>query len=107
MKYKKKINQKIKPTDDFNILWKRLMKIKQLYVSDIEPKKWYTVDNIENYNNLENLSFINSNSIVSKFKENDIQVTVYADNNISKVQAHDLWNNNVTSIFIDDPTEYI
>ena len=28
------------------------MKIKQLYVSDIEPKKWYTVDNIENYRNL-------------------------------------------------------
>jgi len=48
----KKINQKIKPTNDFNILWKRLMKIKQLYVSDIEPKKWYTVDNIDNYNNL-------------------------------------------------------
>ena len=48
----KKINQKIKPTSDFNVLWKRLMKIKQLYVSDIEPKKWYTVDNIENYKNL-------------------------------------------------------
>ena len=48
-----------------------------------------------------------SNSVVSQFEENDIQVTVYADNNISKVQAHNLWNNNVTSIFIDDPTEYI
>ena len=48
-----------------------------------------------------------SNSLVNQFVENEIQVTVYADNNISKVQAHDLWNNNVTSIFIDDPTEYI
>ena len=48
----KKINQKIKPTSDFNVLWKRLMKIKQLYVSDVEPKNWYTVDNIENYKNL-------------------------------------------------------
>ena len=48
----KKINQKIKPTSDFNVLWKRLMKINQLYVSDVEPKKWYTVDNIENYKNL-------------------------------------------------------
>ena len=48
----KKINDKIKPTDDFNILWKRLIKIKQLYVSDIMPKKWYTVDNIDNYKNL-------------------------------------------------------
>ena len=45
-----------------------------------------------------------SNSIVNKFIENDIQVTVYADNNISKVQARNLWSNNVTSIFIDDPT---
>ena len=53
-----------------------------------------------------NLNFF-SNSIVNKFIENDIQVTVYAENNISKVQAHNLWNNNVTSIFIDDPTEYI
>ena len=48
-----------------------------------------------------------SNSVVNQFIENEIQVTVYADNNISKVQAHNLWSNNVTSIFIDDPTEYI
>ena len=48
----KKINDRIKPTDDFNILWKRLIKIKQLFVSDIMPKKWYTVDNIDNYKNL-------------------------------------------------------
>ena len=48
-----------------------------------------------------------SNSVVNQFVENEIQVTVYADNNISKVEAHNLWNNNVTSIFIDDPTEYI
>ncbi|MDA9621056.1 glycerophosphodiester phosphodiesterase family protein [Pelagibacteraceae bacterium] len=48
-----------------------------------------------------------SNSVVNQFVENEIQVTVYADNNISKVEAHNLWNNNVTSIFIDDPTEFI
>ena len=48
----KKINDKIKPTDDFNILWKRLISKKQLYVSDIRPKRWFTVDNIENYKNL-------------------------------------------------------
>ena len=48
----KKINDKIKSTENFNILWKRLIKINQLYVSDIRPKKWYTVDNIENYKNL-------------------------------------------------------
>ena len=45
----KRINDKIKSTDDFNILWKRLIKIKQLYVSDVMPKKWYTVDNVDNY----------------------------------------------------------
>ena len=48
----KKINDKIKPADDFNILWRRLIKKKQLYVSDIKPKRWFTVDNIENYKNL-------------------------------------------------------
>ena len=53
-----------------------------------------------------NLKFF-SNSIVNKFIENDIQVTVYADNNICKEQAHNLWNNKITSIFIDDPTVYI
>ncbi len=47
-----------------------------------------------------------SKSIVSQFTENDIQITVYADNNISKVQAQELWNNKVTSIFVDDPSEY-
>ena len=48
-----------------------------------------------------------SDSIVNQFVENEIQVTVYADNNISEVQAQNLWSNKVTSIFIDDPTEYI
>ena len=51
----KKINKKIKPTDDFNILWKRLIKKKQLYVSDVVPRKWYTVDNIENYKKLKKI----------------------------------------------------
>tara|TARA_Y100000996_G_scaffold359172_1_gene301118 strand:- start:53 stop:805 length:753 start_codon:yes stop_codon:yes gene_type:complete len=48
-----------------------------------------------------------SNSIVDQFVNNNIKVTVYADNNISQSQALNLWNNNVTSIFVDDPTEYI
>ena len=51
----KKINDKIKSTDDFNILWKRLIKIKQLYVSDVMPKKWYTVDNVANYKKLKKI----------------------------------------------------
>tara|TARA_Y100000022_G_scaffold78517_1_gene67725 strand:- start:1171 stop:1848 length:678 start_codon:yes stop_codon:yes gene_type:complete len=51
----KKINDKVKKTEDFNILWKRLIKIKQLYVSDIRPKKWYTVDSVNNYKNLKKI----------------------------------------------------
>lgn len=54
----KKINEKIKPTDDFNVLWKRLIGIKQLYVSDIMPKKWFTVDNLKNYKDLKKINFI-------------------------------------------------
>jgi glycerophosphoryl diester phosphodiesterase len=45
--------------------------------------------------------------IVNQFIENEIEVTVYADSNISEVQAQGLWSNKVASIFIDDPTEYI
>ena len=51
----KEINKYIKYTDDFNILWKRLIKINQLFVSNVMPKKWFTVDNLENYKNLKNL----------------------------------------------------
>jgi NDP-sugar pyrophosphorylase family protein len=45
----KNINKTIKRTDDFNILWRRLIKINQLYVSNVLPEKWFTVDNNENY----------------------------------------------------------
>ena len=51
----KKINDKIKASDDFNILWKRLIKIKELYVSDVVPKRWFTVDNINNYKKLKKI----------------------------------------------------
>jgi len=47
-----------------------------------------------------------SDLIVNKFVENEIQVTVYSDKNISEAQAQDLWRNNVTSIFVDDATNY-
>ena len=47
-----------------------------------------------------------SNSIVSKFVKNDILVTVYADSNISADEAQNLWNNKVTSVFVDDPRDY-
>ena len=51
----KKINKKIQKTDDFNILWKRLINIKQLYVSNVLPKEWFTVDNIKNYKSLKKI----------------------------------------------------
>ena len=51
----KRINKEIKSTDDFNILWRRLIKKKQLYVSNILPENWFTVDNLENYKKLKKL----------------------------------------------------
>ena len=68
-----------------------------------------TIDICKKYNFFScgiNLNLV-SNSVVGQFVENEVQVTVYADNNISEVQAQNLWSNKVTSIFIDDPTEYI
>lgn len=47
-----------------------------------------------------------SKSLVDEFKKNNIQITIYSDKNISPNDAKDLWNNNVTSIFIDDPSDY-
>ena len=40
------INKIVKPCEDFNLLWRRLIKTKKLIVSDAMPKNWYTVDNI-------------------------------------------------------------
>jgi len=54
-KSSKNINKTIKRTEDFNILWRRLIKIKQLYVSNILPEKWFTVDNNENYQKLKKM----------------------------------------------------
>ena len=44
-----KINKTVKKTEDFNILWKRLIKKKKLFVSDIIPDHWFTIDNIEQW----------------------------------------------------------
>jgi len=51
----KNINRIIKKTDDFNKLWGRLIKVKQLYVSNILPEKWFTVDDTENYKKLKKM----------------------------------------------------
>ncbi len=42
-----RINKIVKNTEDFNHLWKILIKKKKLKVSDVVPKKWFTIDNIE------------------------------------------------------------
>ena len=44
-----KINKTVKKTEDFNILWKRLIRKKKLFVSDIIPDHWFTIDNIEQW----------------------------------------------------------
>lgn len=46
----KKINQLIEETDDFNFVWQRLIKIQQLFCSEIYPKNWFTVDTVEQLN---------------------------------------------------------
>jgi glycerophosphoryl diester phosphodiesterase len=48
-----------------------------------------------------------SKSLVDKFTKNNIQITVYSDKNISVDEAKNLWNNNVSSIFVDDPSSYL
>lgn len=53
----KKINEIVSATNDFNKLWSKLIKIKQLYVSNIFPKKWFTVDNMDNYKKIKKLNF--------------------------------------------------
>lgn len=42
-----KINRLMKPQDDFNQVWKELIKLDQLYSSDVIPKNWYTIDTVE------------------------------------------------------------
>ena len=46
------INKIIKPCEDFNLLWKNLIKKKKLLVSNQMPKKWFTVDNIKQFKRL-------------------------------------------------------
>ena len=42
-----KINKTVKKTEDFNMLWKRLIRKKKLFVSNVIPDHWFTIDNIE------------------------------------------------------------
>ena len=42
-----KINKTVKKTEDFNMLWKRLIRKKKLFVSNVIPDHWFTIDNIK------------------------------------------------------------
>lgn len=42
-----KINKIMNTTEDFNVVWKQLIFKKKLIVSDISPKKWFTIDNVK------------------------------------------------------------
>jgi len=50
-----KINRLMKNKENFSQIWSFLIKKKLLYVSDIMPEKWFTVDNISNFRELKNI----------------------------------------------------
>jgi len=79
------------------------------------------VDNFENSYSLQeylkicnNYKFFNfglnkkliNNEIINEIKKKNLIITTYSDKNIKLVEANDLWNMGVTSIFIDDPSSF-
>ena len=52
-----KVNQLTNSVDDFYALWNQLIEKEQLYCSNVFPKKWFTVDTMEQ------LSFLNQNDL--------------------------------------------
>ena len=46
----KKINQITQKVDDFYLVWQQLIAQEQLYCSDSYPKKWFSVDTLEQLN---------------------------------------------------------
>jgi NDP-sugar pyrophosphorylase family protein len=50
----KKINELIKPCDNFYHLWQALISLKQLSCSNVHPEKWLAVDTIEQLRNANN-----------------------------------------------------
>ncbi len=49
-----KINMLTNPANDFYVLWSQLILQKKLCCSDIYPEKWFTVDTIEQLNQINN-----------------------------------------------------
>ena len=48
-----------------------------------------------------------SDTVVNELNNCDILVTVYSGNNIPIKEAQNLWEKKVTSVFVDDPTDYL
>ena len=42
-----KINKIVNKTEDFKFVWKKLISKKKLIVSDVKPKKWFTIDSVK------------------------------------------------------------
>lgn len=51
-----KINNIIKPVNNFNDLWSQLIQIQQLYCSNLLPSKWFAVDTVEQLKRLKDNS---------------------------------------------------
>jgi NDP-sugar pyrophosphorylase family protein len=51
-----RINSMCKPADDFYSVWMQLIEKKQLFSSNIYPKKWYAVDTLEQLDMINKLS---------------------------------------------------
>ena len=47
-----------------------------------------------------------SDAVINELINCDILVTVYSEKNIPIKEAQNLWEKKVTSVFVDDPTNY-
>jgi hypothetical protein len=45
----------MKNKKNFNQVWNFLIKKKLLYISNVVPEKWFTVDKINNFKELQNI----------------------------------------------------
>ena len=47
-----------------------------------------------------------NNEIINEIRKNNLIITTYSEKNIKLIEANDLWKLGVTSIFIDDPSNF-
>ena len=97
---------------------KSLLEMKKIF-----PNFYYglLIDNFDNNYSLHeyikicnNYNFFNfglnkkliNNEIINEIKKNNLIITTYSEKNIKLIEANDLWKLGVTSIFIDDPSNF-